>query len=231
MNERRITILIADDHPMVRDGLAAMVESEDRFCLVAQASNGYEAVEAYSKFRPDVVLLDLRMPKCNGVEAVKRILQINVGAQIVILTSYEGEEDIFTSLRAGARSYVLKEASRAELAHCIFLAAQGRRYLPECVAANLADRIDRDQLSPREIDVLRRVAGGNRNKVIGAAMKISESTVKFHVRNIFSKLKAENRLQAVTTAVSRGVLKLGECAIVTQEPSRADVLWHDSMRP
>jgi DNA-binding NarL/FixJ family response regulator len=216
MGTRRITILIADDHPMIRDGLASLINSETRFRLVGQASNGREAVQAYKRLRPDVVLLDLRMPECGGLEAVERILQVSPSAQIVILTSFDGEEDIFRSLRAGARSYLLKDASRSDLVNCILLAAQGKRYLPESVAARLADRIDRDQLSQREIDVLRRLAVGDRNKVIGAAMKISESTVKFHVKNILAKLNADNRLQAVNTAISRGVLSLNDCPIATR---------------
>jgi two-component system, NarL family, response regulator len=210
MSAQPLRVLIADDHPMIRDGLAAMIDSEPRFRLVGQAANGDEAVQTYRRVRADVVLLDLRMPECSGLEAVERILEIDPAAQIVILTSFDGEEDIFRSLRAGARSYVLKDASRAELVHCIHLAAQGKRYLPQSVAARLADRIDRDQLSQREIDVLRRLAAGDSNKVIGAAMRISESTVKYHVKNILGKLKAANRLQAVNTAVARGMLKLDQ---------------------
>jgi DNA-binding NarL/FixJ family response regulator len=208
MSAPPLAILIADDHPMILDGLAAMIDSEPRFRLVGQASNGNEALQEYRRLRPDVVLLDLRMPECSGVDAVERILETDRSARIVILTSFDGEEDIFRSLRAGARSYLLKDASRADLVHCILLTAQGKRYLPESVAAKIADRNDRDQLSERETQVLQRLARGDSNKVIGVAMQISETTVKFHVGNILGKLRACNRLQAVNTALARGVLKL-----------------------
>lgn len=207
MSGRPLTVLIADDHPMIRNGLAAMIESERGFRLVAQAANGNEAIQEYERVRPDVVLLDLRMPECSGIDAIERILEIDRSAQIVILTSFDGEEDIFCCLRAGARSYLLKDASKEDLIHCILLASQGKRYLPESVAAKLADRIDRDQLSQREIEVLRRLAAADSNKVIARALQISETTVKFHVRNILGKLKARNRLQAVSTALGRGALK------------------------
>jgi len=207
MRSLPLRVLIADDHPLIRDGLAAMIDSEVGLRLVAQASNGDEAVEKYRSVRPDVVLLDLRMPGCSGAEAVERILKIDAGAQIIILTSFDGEEDIYRSLRAGARSYVLKDASRSELLRCILLAAEGKRYLPERVASKLADRIDHEQLSQREIQVLQHLASGVRNKVIAAALQISVSTVKFHVGNILGKLKAANRLQAVHAAVARGMLE------------------------
>jgi two-component system, NarL family, response regulator len=206
VNPSDIRILIADDHPMVRDGIVSLIDSEPRFRLVAQVANGHAAVEAYRRHSPDVTLLDIRMPECDGIIATERILKINPGALLVILTSFAGEEDIFRSLRAGARSYLLKEADRAELVRCILATSQGRRYLPESIAAKLADRIDRNQLSKRELAVLRRVAAGDENKVIGAVMKISENTVKFHVRNILTKLKVRNRIQAVQAAIQRGIL-------------------------
>jgi two-component system, NarL family, response regulator len=202
-----LEILIADDHPMIRDGIISMIESEPRFRLVAEVGDGNAAVDAYRRYWPDVTLLDLRMPDCDGALATERILRINPSAHVVILTSFCGEEDVFRCLNVGARSYVLKDADRAELVRCILLTSQGRRYLPELVAAKLADRFHQNQLSEREIAVLQLLAAGDENKVIGASLDISENTVKFHVRNILTKLKVRNRLQAVQAANERGMLQ------------------------
>jgi two-component system NarL family response regulator len=208
----RLSILVADDHPMIRAGVIAMIASEPRFHLAAEAANGQQAIEAYRRCRPNVVLLDLRMPVCGGAEATERILDCDPAARIVILTASDAEEDILRCLSAGACSYVLKDTACTDLIHCILMAAQGKRYLPGNVAARLAETINHDRLSARELDVLRQLRAGSSNKVIGASLRISESTVKFHVRNIFAKLNASNRLQAVTAAVTRGVLGLEECA-------------------
>jgi DNA-binding NarL/FixJ family response regulator len=206
MTARKISVAIADDHPLIRAGLAAVIQLEPRFQLVGEAADGNETVEAYRRLRPDVMLVDLRMPGCTGVEAIKRIRDLDPRAHIVILSSFDGEEDIYRALRAGARSYILKDACRADLIDCIALAAQGRRWLSASVSSKLADRMARDGLTSREVGILRLIAAGKSNKLVGVAVGISETTVKFHVGNILAKLQASSRIEAVYTATRRGIL-------------------------
>ncbi len=228
MTPKPISLLIVDDHPMIRDGLSAMVRAEPAFSLAGQAGNGNQAVELYRKLRPDIVLMDLRMPECSGVRATKRIRVMNPKARIVILTSFDAEEDIFTALQAGAHGYILKDACREDLIRCIWLAAQGKRTLPPHVAAKLAERIDRNQLSQRELHILRFVALGKSNKLIGVAANVSEGTVKFHVKNILAKLGAANRIEAVNIASRRGLLQVEGRWVDYKDPLE-EVLAHSDL--
>lgn len=202
-----ISILIADDHPLILAGLAALIGTIDAFTLLGQASNGRQAVDCYARLRPDVVLIDLNMPEMNGVEAIAAIRAIDADAAIVILTAYQSEEDVYRGLRAGARGYLLKDSGFDELAACIRAVAQGQKYLPAEVACKLAERMETNTLSRRELDILRHLATGLSNKMIARTAGIEVGTVKFHVNNILSKLNASSRTEAATVAARRGLLQ------------------------
>lgn len=204
-----LNVLIADDHPVVRMGLAGMIELEPGFTLAGVAANGEEAVARYREVRPDVALMDLRMPQLDGVSAIERIRGFDPDARIVILTTFDGEEDIFRGLRAGARGYLLKDAPGEQVIDCIRAVAAGRRYLPMDVASKLAQRMDAAELSARELQVLELIAGGMSNRQVAQAVSITEGTVKFHVNNILSKLGVDSRTEAVTLALKRGIIRIG----------------------
>ena len=209
MNEMPLLrILIADDHPVVREGLAALIERRPDMTVVAEASNGREAVEMYLQHRPDVALLDLRMPVMDGVDAIIAIRQQHPEARIVILTTYDDDEDIFRGLRAGAKAYLLKDVLRDELLTCLRAVHGGKTIIPPAIAAKLAGRMSTFALTARELEVLRPMADGLGNKEIADALSISEGTVKTHVNAILRKLDAADRTQAVTTALKRGILRL-----------------------
>ena len=204
-----IRILIADDHPVVREGVAAMIERRPDMTVVAEAATGREAVAAYRAAQPDVVLMDLRMPEMTGVEAIGAIRGEFPGARIIVLTTYDGDEDIYRGLQAGARAYLLKDAPRDELLDAIRAVHAGQSRIPPAVAARLAERVlAGPQLTPRELEVLRGIVAGQSNKEIGAALSIGEGTVKAHVNNILGKLGVNDRTQAVTTALQRGIVHL-----------------------
>ena len=204
-----IRILIADDHPVVREGVAAMIERRPDMTVVAEAATGREAVAAYRAAQPDVVLMDLRMPEMTGVEAIGAIRGEFPGARIIVLTTYDGDEDIYRGLQAGARAYLLKDAPRDELLDAIRAVHAGQSRIPPAVAARLAERVlAGPQLTPRELEVLRGIVAGRSNKEIGAALSIGEGTVKAHVNNILGKLGVNDRTQAVTTALQRGIVHL-----------------------
>jgi two-component system, NarL family, response regulator len=204
-----IRVLIADDHPVVRMGVALLVSDQPHMRLVAQATNGEEAVRLYGEHRPDVVLMDLRMPGLDGVAAITAVRELDPAARIVILTTFDGEEDIYRGLRAGAKAYLLKDSPQQEIVDCIHAVVRGQRYLPPHVAAKLAERLDNSELSKRELEVLRHLATGMSNKEIARVTGITEGTVKFHVTSIMSKLDAKSRTEAVTVAVKRGLIDLG----------------------
>jgi two-component system NarL family response regulator len=203
-----IGVLIADDHPVVRMGLEALVNDASGMCVVAEAATGEEAVELALRHRPDVVLMDLRMPGCGGVEAIQRIRSVWPDARIVVLTTYDGDEDIYRALRAGARAYLLKDAPRAALLETIGAVHRGQTNIPSEVAAKLAERLAGPELTERELDVLRRIVAGRSNKEIAADLSVSEGTVKFHVNNVLGKLGVSDRTQAVTEAIRRGIVRL-----------------------
>lgn len=206
--KERIRILIADDHSVVREGLVSLVKRKSDMVVVAEASNGREAVELWKEHRPDVTLLDLRMPELDGVGAIKEIRELDENAQIVVLTTYDGDEDIYRAIKAGAKAYLLKDTARDALVDTVRRVHAGETYLPPQLAAKLAERVSGQALSPREIEVLQRMAVGKSNKEIGAELFISEGTVKTHIKSIFSKLDVVSRTEAVATATRRGLIRL-----------------------
>jgi len=206
--KERIRILIADDHSVVREGLVSLVKRKSDMVVVAEASNGREAVELWKEHRPDVMLLDLRMPELDGVGAIKEIREMDENAHIVVLTTYDGDEDIYRAIKAGAKAYLLKDTARDALVDTVRRVHAGETYLPPQLAAKLAERVSGEALSPREIDVLQRMAVGKSNKEIGAELFISEGTVKTHIKSIFSKLDVVSRTEAVATATRRGLIQL-----------------------
>jgi len=203
-----IKLLIADDHPLVRDGLAAALKAQPDIDVVGKAANGYEALELYRLHRPDVTLMDLKMPDMDGIAAINAIRSEFPGAHVVVLTTCMGDEDIYRALRAGAIGYVFKEASVGQILEAVHAANSGKRYVTQEVASKLVDRVNSSQLTERELEVLSLVAEGKANQHIAGALHISEGTVKSHMSNILLKLNADDRTQAVTEALRRGILHL-----------------------
>ena len=183
-----IRILIAEDHEIVRDGICAIVNQQENMIVIAEAENGERAVQQYRQYQPDVVLLDLKMPVMEGVEAIAQIKSEFDQAKIIILTTYDTDEDIYRGLQAGAKGYLLKDTSSEELAAAIGTVYQGKKYVPPKIAMKLADRITNPELTSREMEVLTLLTKGKNNQEIGSILKITQGTVKFHVNNILSKL-------------------------------------------
>ena len=206
-NNPPIRVLIADDHALLREGIASLLGSQDGITLVGQASNGQEAVEQYVRLRPDVTLMDLQMPLLNGVEAMMSIRALDIKARVIVLTTYKGDAQIERALRAGAAGYLLKGDVRLNLADAINTVHAGRSYIPKEVAGELAAYFGSEGLSGRELEVLRLVAEGNSNKVVGQYLAIKEETVKAHVSTVLAKLGAKDRTHAVTLARRRGMLE------------------------
>ena len=203
-----IRILLADDHPIVRDGLAAVIEDQPDMTVVAQAATGDGAVALALQLRPDVVLMDLRMPGMGGVNAIRALRAQWPQVRVVVLTTYDGDEDIYRALQAGARAYLLKDTPRADLLDAIRAVHQGQTRIPPEVAAKLAERVAGQELTARELDVLRLLVLGRSNREIAAALHVGEGTVKFHVNNILGKLGVQDRTQAATEALRRGIVHL-----------------------
>ncbi|MBD2456645.1 response regulator transcription factor [Nostoc sp. FACHB-87] len=203
-----IRILIVDDHPVVRQGLAAMIDREADMTVVGQVCNGYQAVEIFPQLQPDVTLMDLRMPEMDGVAAITAICREFANANIIVLTTYDGDEDIYRGLKAGAKGYLLKDAEPDELLLAIRIVNTGQKYIPTSVGAKLAERVGILQLSSRELEVIRLMSTGKTNQEIAAVLQISEGTVKYHVNHILSKLGVSDRIQAVITALKRGIVTL-----------------------
>jgi DNA-binding NarL/FixJ family response regulator len=202
-----IRILAVDDHALLRKGLAAVINAEPDLKLVAEAANGEDAIEKFRTHRPDVVLMDLQMPGLNGIEATVRILSEFPDARIIVLTTYKGDAQVLRALRAGARAYLLKGHDR-ELTATIHAVYEGRKKIPPEVAAELAEHATDDELSEREVEVLRLIAAGNSNKQIAGVLFVAEATIKSRVTNILSKLAASDRAHAVTIAIRRGIIEL-----------------------
>lgn len=203
-----IRILIVDDHHIVRQGLVALLKTVPGFTVTAEAADGEQAVDLYRKHKPDVTLMDLRLPKMNGVDAIAKIRDGSPQARIIVLTTFDGDEDIYRALQAGAKGYLLKGMDLAELTDAIRTVHAGRTRIPPRVAEKLAERMSGASLTARELEVLKLIVAGRSNRDIGTALFISEATVKTHVNSLLSKLGVEDRTQAATTALQRGIVHL-----------------------
>ncbi|MDB6008576.1 MAG: two component transcriptional regulator, LuxR family [Gammaproteobacteria bacterium] len=203
-----IGILTVDDHPMLREGLAVAIGDASDMTLVGEASNGREAIEKFRRLRPDITLMDLRMKELSGLEAITAIRAEFPSARIIVLTTYEGDAQAFAALKAGAAGYLLKSSVRKDLLDTIRAVHAGHRKISLSIAAEIAEHVADDAISEREIEILRRVASGKSNRLIAVELRITENTVKAHMRRILPKLEANDRTHAVTIALKRGILDL-----------------------
>jgi len=203
-----IRVLAVDDHPLLREGIAALIGSEEDMELVGEASNGREAVDLFRKYQPDITLMDLQMSEMNGIDAIRAIRGEFPDARIIVLTTHPGDVQVLRAFKAGARGYLLKAMLRKELLETIRAVHAGQKRMSSEFAAEIAEHSTDNALTPREIDVLRLVAAGNANKEIGARLSLTEVTVKSHVQNILAKLGANDRTHAVTIALKRGIIDL-----------------------
>jgi len=207
-DKARIRILCVDDHPLLREGIAAIINNQPDMVLIAEASTGTEAIQKYKEHRPDVTLMDLRLPDMSGVDSLIAIRTDIPEARIIMLSTFEGDVEIQRALEAGARAYMLKNMPPKELVEVIRQVHAGKKRIPTEIAAHLAEHFSDDALTDREIDVLKHIAGGNRNRDIAERLFISEETVKVHIKHIMEKLGASDRTQAVAIAVRRGIIQL-----------------------
>ena len=203
-----IRILCIDDHPLMREGIAAIIRNEPDMLLVAEASNGREAIQGFREHRPDVTLMDLRLPDISGIDAMVAIRTEFADARIIMLTTFEGDVEIRRALQAGAVGYMLKTMPRRQLVEMIRRVYSGKKHIPPEIAAHLAEHMGDESLSKREVDVLQKIAGGNRNGDIAELLFISEETVKGHVKHIMEKLGASDRTEAVAIGIRRGIIQL-----------------------
>jgi DNA-binding NarL/FixJ family response regulator len=203
-----IRVLTADDHPVVRAGLQSILANESDLHVVGEARNGAEAIALYEELHPDVVLMDLRMPNTDGVDAIRAIVSAHADARIIAVTSYEGDADIYRALEAGARGYLLKDMLGSDVVGAVRAAASGRRVIPPEIAARLAEFTPRQDLTARELEVLRLVAKGLRNRDIARAIGRTSETVKVHLKHVMEKLHVRDRTEAVIQAVRRGIIRL-----------------------
>jgi DNA-binding NarL/FixJ family response regulator len=206
--QARIRIFSVDDHPLLREGIAAIINSQPDMLMVAQAATGSESVPLFRQHRPDITLMDLRLPDMSGIDALIAIRAEFHEARVIMLTTFEGDIEIQRALKAGARGYLLKSNPPKELVETIRQVHAGRKGIPQQIAAHLAEHVGDEALTEREVDVLRHIAGGNRNRDIAERLFISEETVKVHVKHIMEKLGASDRTQAVAIGVRRGIIEL-----------------------
>jgi DNA-binding NarL/FixJ family response regulator len=207
-DQSSIRVLSVDDHPLMLEGIATIINNQPDMELVSQAANGVEAIQLYRRHRPEVTLMDLRLPDLSGIDAMLAIRAEFPEARVIILTTFEGDVEIQRALQAGARGYLLKNTPPGELVAAIRQVHAGKKRVPSELAAQLAEHLSDDELSPREIEVLMHVSGGNRNRDIADLLHISEETVKFHMKNVMNKLGARDRTQAIAIAVRRGIIRL-----------------------
>lgn len=207
-HKRPITVLIVDDHPLIREGIEAVVGGYEDITVVGEASNGLEAIRLYRTTQPDITLMDVQMPGLNGIGAISSIMSEFPHARIAVLTTYRGDVRALQAIKAGARGYLLKSTLRHELIETIRALAAGKRRFPPEIAAELAAHLDQDGLTSREVQVLQHVASGLSNKEVAVALAIGEETVKGHLRNIMDKLGAHNRTHAVTIGIQRGIIDI-----------------------
>ena len=205
---KQIRIVIADDHPVVREGLGALVSSQQDMKIVSEAANGRQAVQQFLLHRPDVLLLDLRMPEMNGMETIQAILEKTPNAKIIVLSTYDGDEDVYRALQAGAKAYLLKDSPRAQLLESIRGVYSGQLSIPSAIGARLAASMRTPKLTKRERDITRLLVDGKSNKEIGATLGVTEGTVKVHTGHIFKKLGAAGRTEAIRIALERGIVHL-----------------------
>jgi two-component system, NarL family, response regulator len=203
----KIRIMLADDHEVVREGLAAILNRRETFEVIAEVGDGQAAVQTWQELKPDIGLLDLRMPKMEGLEAIRQIRAQDPLAKLIILTTYDGDEDIYQGLRAGAKGYLLKDTPREQIIEAIHAVLAGRTYIPSQVGEKLASRVNTDTLTDKELQILKQIADGLSNKQIAKALFISEGTVKFHSNSIYSKLGVTSRTEAVKIATARGLIR------------------------
>ncbi|MHB8301633.1 MAG: response regulator [Acidobacteriaceae bacterium] len=203
-----IRIMVVEDHNVVRQGLVALMRTVADFDVIAETDSGEQAIELFRTHRPDITLMDLRLKSGSGVSAILAIRKISPESKIIVLTTYDGDEDIYKALQAGAQGYVLKGASSEELIKAVLAVHAGERYIPSLVAERLAGRVGAEQLTERELEVLQNIVRGKSNKEIAQQMHISEATVKTHINNLLSKLMVSDRTQAAITALQRGIVHL-----------------------
>jgi two-component system NarL family response regulator len=205
---KQIRVIVADDHPVVREGLAAIIKSQPDMRVLCEAENGRVAVQQYFRRRPDVVLLDLRMPEMDGIAATRAILDKDPKAKVIVLSTYKGDEDVYQALKAGAKAYLLKDSSQTELMNCIRSVNKGQVSLSPSAALKLATGVSQERLTKREAQIMALVVAGKSNKEIGATLGVTEGTVKVHAGHVFRKLGASGRAEAIRIALERGVVHL-----------------------
>ena len=203
-----IRVLVVEDHNVVRQGLVALLNVVEGLTVVAEAADGLEAIDQFHKHRPDITLMDLRMPRLSGVEAIQRIRMDTPQARFIVLTTYDGDEDIYRALKAGARAYLLKGMTSEDLVTTIRAVHAGKSHIPPAIAEKLAERMGTEDLTPREFDVLKEIVDGKSNKEIATALNVSEATVKTHINSLLGKLGVTDRTQAATAAIQRGIVPL-----------------------
>ena len=208
MTAKPIRVLIIEDHNVVREGLAALLKVADGLDVVGEAADGVEAIAQFRKHQPDIALIDLRMPRMSGVDVIERIRMETPHARFIVLTTYDGDEDIYRALKAGARAYLLKGMTSEELISTIRAVHAGKSYIPPAIAERLAERMGAQDLTPREFEVLEHIVQGRSNKEIAAELAVSEATVKTHINSLLGKLGVTDRTQAATAAIQRGIVPL-----------------------
>jgi two-component system NarL family response regulator len=207
-HSKEIRIIVADDHPVVREGISALVKSQKDMRVVSEAANGRQAVQQFLLHRPDVLLLDLRMPEMNGIEAIQAILKKAPEAKIIVLSTYDGDEDVYQALQAGAKAYLLKDSPREQLLESIRGVYSGQLSLPSAIGGKLAASMRTPKLTKRETDIIELLVAGKSNKDIGASLGVTDGTVKVHTAHIFKKLGAAGRTEAIRIALERGIVHL-----------------------